>query len=123
MRALVFALPLLAACAPKLVVNWSFANVQDGYDHPNRVDVYVGDTKVGESSVTPETTPNNVTVRLPRGATEARVVNMAQYDGKWEEHIIANDYSIDCVWEGPVKPKGRTDLELVFDLDQGTLVQ
>ena len=125
MRALFVSLllPLLTACAPKLAVNWSFANVEEGYDHPNRMDVYVGDEKVGESSVTPETTPNSVVVKLPKGTTEARVVNMAQYEGVWEEHTIANNYSIDCVWEGPVNPKGRTNLKLVFDLDQGTIVE
>lgn len=125
MRALLVTLllPLLTACAPKLVVNWSFANVEDGYDHNNRVDVYVGEALMGTSSVKPETTPNSVTVKLPKGTTEARVVNMAQYEGKWEEHTIANQYSIDCVWEGPIKPSGRTELNLVFDLDQGTIVQ
>ncbi|MEQ1507364.1 MAG: hypothetical protein ABMB14_34365 [Myxococcota bacterium] len=105
-----------------LVVTWSFAGIEEGYDHPNRVDVYVDGQPLAQSTVTPQSERNAVSVVVPDGAHTVRVVNSALYDGVWEEHTVANDYSIDCVWEGTVSPRDKK-LDLVFDLDQGTRVR
>jgi hypothetical protein len=101
-------------------VAWSFANIEEGYDHDSRTEVWVDGVKAVESSVTPQSKPNEVTVDVPAGTHQLRVVNLALYEGQWEEHTVANNYSIDCTWEGTVGPKGQ--LVLLFDVDQGTVV-
>lgn len=113
---------LAAGCGPKgLVVQWSYQNVVDGYDHPSRLDVYVDGEKVAESKVQPESVPGTLPVPLAPGAHQVRVVAMALYEGRWEEHLVENDYGIDCLWEGTVEGKER--LKLVFDIDQGTVAR
>ncbi|MEQ1571543.1 MAG: hypothetical protein ABMA64_38300 [Myxococcota bacterium] len=116
-----FASLVLAGCAHTgpVTVAWSFEGIQEGYDHPTRVQVFVDGAPVAESSVTLQSEPNKVEVPLEPGAHMLKVVNFAQYEGSWEEHTVANDYAIDCVWEGEVTPSTRK-VDLVFDIDEGT---
>jgi hypothetical protein len=51
------------------------------------------------------------------------IVNMAEYEGQWEEHTMGNDYSIDCLWEGEhAFSKKKEKMFLLFDIDNGTTV-
>jgi hypothetical protein len=114
---------MMMACAGRsdlYQVAWSYANIEKGYDHDHRVDVYVDGVKVAESPREPQSAPGKLQVPVPPGAHEVRVVDLAYYEGQWEEHSIANEYSIDASWTGNARPGGR--LELKFDLDQGTVV-
>lgn len=121
------ALPLLLSMTysslPKtvsLTVSWKFINVVEGYDHLNRCDVYIDGNLVGSSSVTLESEPNSVTVQVTPGVHTFKVVNMAQYEGEWEEHAVWNDYSITCLWEGERNFGKKNKLFLLFDIDSGT---
>lgn len=106
-----------------LVVQWSFANIQDGYDHDNRMDVYVDGAKLAESEVAAQSAGGRLVVTVPPGEHEVRVVSMALYEGNWEEHTVANDYSIDCEWSDTVSGGEKEKVRLVFDIDSGTLVR
>lgn len=115
------AVPALAGDG--LFVKWKFDHIQDGYDHDNRIDVFVDGEKFMESDVAPQSKPGALTVPLPPGDHDVRIVSMALYEGTWEEHTIANDYSIDCEWNGRVRGDKKTKLKLVFDIDSGTIVR
>lgn len=117
-----FAALLLAACAHHgFSVDWSFKNIEEGYDHLSRIDVYVDGQKFSESQSAPQSRPGHLNLDLPEGKHEVKVIALAMWEGQWEEHVIANDYSIDCLWEGSVS--GGKPLKLVFDLDNGTIVR
>lgn len=114
----------LVACggapADTYQVAWSFANIEEGYDHQHRVDVFVDGQKVAESRVAAESVPGELVFPVPPGFHEVRVVDMTLYEGNWEAHTVENNYSIDCEWKGKVEPGGS--LVLRFDIDQGTVV-
>jgi hypothetical protein len=63
---------------------------------------------------------NSVTVTVPQGNHDVKVVNYALYEGKWEEHSKANEYSIDCLYEKNMAIKSKSMLSLVFDIDTET---
>lgn len=101
-------------------VNWSFANITEGYDHDNKCKVWVDGKEAGESTVSKESKPNSFKLTLSKGTHEIRVINYALYEGEWQEHSKANEYSIDCMWNGTIEFKKKALLDLVFDLNVGT---
>ncbi len=76
----------------------------------------------GETSELVQSKPNSCTVKVPRGSHSIRVVNMAYYEGDWEEHTIANEYSLDALYEGSINLKKKLTLNLVFDIDKETTI-
>lgn len=119
MRSLLFLSLLLSApaVAAPIKVGWRFANVQKGYAHENRIDVYVDGNKVLQSTVKPENKPNKLKLDLKPGSHEVRFVNLALYEGTWEEHTIENDYSVDCIWVVDVPSAHPKAINLVCDID------
>lgn len=121
---------VLASFAPASVqkmvgvkISWQFKNVVKGYDHQNKMIVYVDGNKSGESSVTKETTPNSMTVMVPKGSHRMRIENWALYEGKWELHSLENNYSHDFFWEGNVNATKKKKIAFVFDIDAGQSVK
>jgi hypothetical protein len=119
---------LLLAAAPGfagdgLFVKWKFTNIEDGYDHDNRMVVYVDGQSAGMSAVSKESKPGKMKVSIPAGSHEVRVIAEALYEGNWEEHTVANDYSVDCEWTGTVSGGRKTKLSLLFDIGAGTTVR
>lgn len=105
------------AVAAPIKVDWRFLHVVDGFAHDNRLDVYVDGNKVLQSSVKPETKRNTLKLDLKPGPHELRFVNMALYEGTWEEHTVANDYSVDCTWDVSVTSTHPKAIHLVCDID------
>lgn len=93
------------------------------FDHPTRVDVYIDGEKVAESDVLPESEPGRLRVLVPPGSHDVRVVAMANFEGQWEEHTIANAYALDATWNGQITGEKRQKLVLVFDIEKGTQVR
>lgn len=100
-------------------VTWKFINVEEGYDHKNKCEVYIDDELVGTSTETLETETNSITVEVPTGSHRYKVMNLALYEGEWEEHTVANDYSWDCFDEGTHNFGKKNKLFLLFDIDEG----
>ncbi len=119
MRALLFLSLILSApaVAAPIKVGWRFANTVQGYQHDNRVDVYVDGNKVLQSTVKSEAKPNKLKLDLKPGPHQVRFVNLALYDGNWEEHTVENDYSVDCIWEIDVPDVHPKSIDLVCDID------
>jgi hypothetical protein len=119
----VFAANTLLATPPKegtLTISWVFCNIVEGYDHDTKCIVFIDGKQVGESSVSKESQKNSITVTASAGSHTVRVVNYALYEGQWEEHTVANEYSIDCLYDNTMNIKPKSMLSLLFDIDSGT---
>lgn len=117
---LAFALvaPGLAAAGP-MKASVQYLNIKEGYDHLNRMEVYVDGQLVATTPDKLESKKNKVKFTLPAGAQNVRLLNYAFYEGKWEEHTYANNYSFDCVWETPVTQIEGNRIDLICDIDSG----
>ena len=88
-----------------ITFNASYTGIIDGYDHINKTMVYVDGELAGETSELVQSKPNSCSVSVPRGKHSIRIVNMAFYEGDWEEHTKVNEYSIDALYEGEIELK------------------
>lgn len=105
-------------------VNTSYTGVLDGYDHINKTMVYVDGMLAGETSEQLQSVPNSCVITASKGKHSIRIINMANYEGNWEEHTIANEYSIDALYEGEIKLKKEITINLVFDItEEKTIAQ
>lgn len=109
-----------AAKTVSLTVEWNFTNVIQGYDHDNKIFVYVDDVFVGESSVYKQTQKASYTVQVPTGNHKIRIEDYALYEGKWELHTKANQYSVDAIYENTFEFKSKASIKLVFDINSET---
>lgn len=104
-----------------LKVTFKFINIVEGYDHDCKTQVLIDGESVGESAVTKESKGSSFEVQVPLGKHDIRVVNWAQYEGEWEEHTVANEYSIDCTWEETGHSfKKDSKLFFIYDIDSET---
>jgi hypothetical protein len=101
-----------------LTFNYTTVGIIDGYDHTSKLIVYDNGTKIGESTPKKESEGNSVTLPLSNGTHQIRAVLNSQFEGNWEEHLKANDYSIDCLFEQSVEIKGKKVVTLVFDIKE-----
>lgn len=104
----------------RLVVNYQFKNVEDGYDHDCKTKVWIDGKEVGESPTAKQTKGGVFTVKVSKGTHELRVINWALYEGEWEEHTMDNNYSIDAEFTTSYNFKKPAQLFLIFDLDGET---
>ncbi len=111
------------AAAKSITASVIYLNVNEGFDHENRMLVFVDGQQVAETGVKMESQLNTVKFKLPKGAQVVRLVNFARYEGNWEEHTVENDYSMDCLIEVPVAPKAPKRIDLVCDIDAGARLQ
>jgi hypothetical protein len=85
--------------------------------------VWVDENLLGESGEVKESVSGSIAVTVPYGEHTVRIINLALYEGKWEDHTIDNNYSIDCLWEGSYTfGKKKVKLFLLYDLGAGTVV-
>ena len=104
----------------KVTVKYSFKGIEEGYDHDTRTELYIDDELAATSTVKKESKPNSVTAVTTKGKHTIRVINQALYEGAWEDHTIANNYSIDCLYEAEINVKKTLTIQLLFDLDGET---
>jgi hypothetical protein len=115
--------PAPKAATGTLTFKYSVINIVEGYDHISKLVIFEDGEKIGESSEHVESKPNSVTVNLSKGSHNIRAVLTSLYEGNWEEHTIANEYSIDCFFEDKVAIKKKKTITLVFDIDKGTIIK
>lgn len=113
-----FTLNAVAQKTGVITINTSYNGILDGYDHICKTRVYIDGELAGETSEQVQSKPNSCSVIVERGTYDIRIVNMAKYDGNWEEHTIANEYSIDALYEGEVRLKKELTINLVFDITE-----
>ena len=104
----------------KLTVYVKFIGIEEGYDHDTKTAVFIDGNEIAVSQVTPQSKTGSFSVDVPAGSHELKVMNYALYEGNWEEHTVANEYSIDCFFEENHTFKKPEKLYLLFDIDSGT---
>jgi len=88
-----------------------------------RLKVYVDDVVKGVSLEKHESEANHVTVEIPTGKHKIRAVIESEYENNWEEHTIANEYSIDCIYLHEDEYIKHVRVDLIFDIVKGTIVK
>jgi hypothetical protein len=119
--ALLFCLTIVSVSAQKtgkITVNPKFVGIVEGYDHTCKTQIYVDGTLAGESPEALESKAASFSVQVPRGTHEIYVINLAFYEGNWEEHTKENNYSIDASYKGTVTLKKKMSINLTFDIDK-----
>lgn len=105
-----------------LTVKFIFKGIEEGYDHLSKTQVWVDGEMVGESPEVKESVGATFDVKVPTGNHNLRIVNLAYYEGAWEEHTIENNYSIDCLYHEDHNLKEKNKVFFLYDLDGTTLV-
>jgi hypothetical protein len=113
----------LAAKTIQVTFNYKFSNIVEGYDHNSRLKVYLDGALIGTSGNHLESKPNSFTVQFESGYHQLRAVVETEYEGVWEEHTIANTYSIDCLYDNAMTfAKPKTIIKIDFDIDLGAII-
>jgi hypothetical protein len=102
-----------------LTIYYTFKNIETGYDHTNKVKVYVDDTKERESVPKIESVENSVRVELSEGSHDIKIENWVLYKDNWELHNKANSYSFDLINTKTVVMDRNKTMTIVYDLDSG----
>ena len=102
---------------------YTFIHASEGKTINTRLKVYVDGVSKAVSLEKMETEANAVTIEIPAGVHKLRAVIETQYEEGWEEHTIANEYSIDCVYLSEMEFNNHVRVELLFDLEKGTIVK
>lgn len=98
-------------------VSWRFINVEQGYDHPSRMLVFVDDVEVGGSPQTVESSGGVFGVKIPKGLHRIRIVNQSYVKGVWQDHTIVNNYSVEAIYERLVEVRKGLKVTLIIDLN------
>lgn len=101
-----------------LTINTKYVGIVEGYDHLNKTQLFVDGKLMGESESKLESQPLSFRVKLPRGKHDVKILNLAFYEGNWEEHTVANNYSVDALYEGSIELKKKKSISLIFDIDK-----
>lgn len=104
-----------------VVVDYSFAGIENGYDHQVKMEVFSNDIKVGESNPHLQSESASTTFEISKGNQKIKFLVSVNFNGNWEEHLKANDYAIDAVYETELDAQSDQNIKLLFDLDKGTI--
>lgn len=102
----------------KVTITYVYTNIEEGYDHLNKCQVYIDGTMVAESPEHYESQKTMMVFNVPAGSHEISIVNLAYYEGTWEEHTVENEYSIDAIFKKSMTFKKKRKINLIFDIDQ-----
>lgn len=106
-----------------ITFKYKFIHEGEGKDINTRLKIYVDDVVKGVSLAKVEAEENHVTVEIPSGNHKIRAVIESEFEGVWEEHTVVNEYSIDCVYLTEMNFTKHVRIELIFDLEKGTIVK
>ena len=98
-------------------IDWRFTNVESGYNHISRIQVFVDDVEYGTSEKSVENMGGKFLLKIPRGMHRIRIVNQSFIDGAWQDHTIVNNYSVEAVYEKSIDVKKSVRVTLVIDLN------
>lgn len=98
-------------------LKWKFINVEDGYDHNNKVQVYVDNELTATSGSFLESEVSSCSFDVSSGSHDIKMVWLAYYNGVWEEHTVENDYSIDCIYSLKKSFSKSEQVGVIWDLD------
>ena len=85
-----------SSASPSLEISWKFLNVVDGYDHLNKIEVYIDGNLISTSESAHESQLSTHKIPVTKGEHEIVVRNYAYYNENWEEHLVTKGYSLDA---------------------------
>jgi hypothetical protein len=100
-----------------MTVKWKFIHIEPGYDHLSRMRVFIDEVEYGTSAATAESEGGIAVFKIPKGSHRIRLVNQSCVDGKWQDHTIVNNYSVEAVYEKTLEVKRGVRVNLVIDLN------
>lgn len=103
-------------------IDWRFKNVESGYDHVSRMQVFVDDVEYGTSEQSVESMGGKFLLKIPKGMHRIRIVNQSLIAGGWQDHTIVNNYSVEAVYEKLVEVKNSLRVTLVIDLNDAETI-
>ncbi|MFN3940153.1 MAG: hypothetical protein ACK4IY_06175 [Chitinophagales bacterium] len=109
----------------KLTIKYRFKGIEQGYDHTTQTKVFIDGNELCAGNEHKQSKPSAFTCMVPSGKHDVLIMNYAYYEGTWEEHTIANNYSIDCLLnrEMTFREKKKYSIKLLFDIESGTIVK
>ena len=118
---------VLAQQTIKVVFTYKFAHVSEGMDYVSRMKVYIDGNLISTSAdngtsntysnTRKETEENTFSVEFPVGKHILKAMVESNYKGTWEEHLRANGYSLDCIYEKSMNFTKDVKVKLIFDID------
>ena len=102
----------------KITFDYVTVNIIEGYDHDSRLVVYVDGEKIATSEVHKESDHKKLTVSVTQGKHKIRAVLETLYDGVWEEHTKANEYSVDSEYDSELTIKKKVTIIMKMDIDK-----
>jgi len=107
-----------------VVFEWKYINVNEGYDHPSKMEFYVDEEYMGESTVRPTSEGNSYSIEISEGVHTIRTQSFSLYEGNWEEALIINDYSLDATFEIALKMQVgvKRKVSILFDIESGRVL-
>ncbi len=115
----IFFLPTISKAAETVDITFKFKaiNTKEGFDHLSKLVVYCDNKKIGESEKKLQSMQNSVKVKIPTGNHNVRAVLNALNDaGNWEERTIANEYSLDFVYDKTDYWSSNNTINLTYDI-------
>ncbi|HUM53584.1 MAG TPA: hypothetical protein PK431_17320, partial [Chitinophagales bacterium] len=115
----IFFLPTISKAAETVDITFKFKaiNTREGFDLTSKLVVYCDGNKIGESTSKLQSKQNSVTVKIPSGNHNVRAVLNALNDaGNWEERTIANEYSLDFVYDKTDYWSSNNTINLTYDI-------
>jgi len=101
-----------------LEISWKFLHVLDGYDHLNKIEIYIDGILISTSEPFHESQLAKHTVKVKKGKHRITIKDFAYYNENWEEHLVEHNYSIDAVFNEEHNFKKKNFLTLVWDIDK-----
>ncbi len=109
---------VMAAKTVTVTVKWTFEEVIEGYNHDNKMLVFVDGQSFGESKVFKETDKATYSFEVTKGKHTIKIVNYSLYEGKWDIHTKENNYSVDAFYEAELNLTGNATINMVFNVDK-----
>lgn len=100
-----------------VILEWKFNGIEEGYDHLNRSKIYIDGKELPVSNSVHQSEWGSYQLALTKSAHTIKLVNEAFCDGRWKEHTLENEFSINAVCEFDLIGKGISKVQIVFDLN------
>jgi hypothetical protein len=106
-------------------IGYQFKGIEEGYDHLTKTVITVDGREVYTTPEHLQSKKMKAKVKIPAGSHIVSVDTWAKYEGTWELHTVANNYSLDCnyVTNRDFESGKKYKVGLVYDLDNGVTVK
>jgi hypothetical protein len=101
----------------RVILEWKFNGIEEGYDHLNRSKVTVDGKELPVSKSCHQSEWGSYELLLSKSIHKIKLINEAYCKGKWIEHTFENEFSVDAMCEFDLNGKEISKVQIVFDLN------